>query len=147
MFGSSFYIGLAASAAVLLGGVYVYNTGYSNGVDDTNQKVTEQALQNQIKVRQQEKLWQSKVDQTVKNYETKINSINRKHADLVNSLLNRPSRTERLPDNPKVVCTAATGAELSREDGQFLAGEATRADQIREALRGCYEVIDSLGGN
>lgn len=45
-----------------------------------------------------------------------------------------------VPSDPGAGGTAAgaTGAELYREDGRFLAGEAARADQLRAALRACY---------
>ena len=40
-------------------------------------------------------------------------------------------------------CKGATGAELSRQDGEFLAGEAARANTIRAALSQCYAQYDS----
>ena len=41
-------------------------------------------------------------------------------------------------------CKGTTGAELSREDAEFLAREAARADQIRSALEHCYKQYDAV---
>lgn len=41
-------------------------------------------------------------------------------------------------------CEAATGAQLSRPDGEFLIRLAQRADEQREALKACYAAYDSL---
>lgn len=138
--------GVALGVTLLFGGIYVYNKGYSNGVDFVNQKITEERLQNQIEVRKKEKLWQQKFNEITLAHENKITNINRKHDAIITSLRNRPSRNEGLPRDSQVSCKGATGAELSREDGEFLTREATRTDKLREALRGCYQMIDEVGG-
>lgn len=58
-----------------------------------------------------------------------ISKLNASVSDLTKRLQNRPSRIE-YRDTPRVE-QACTGAELYREDGEFLAGEAARADRIR----------------
>lgn len=64
-----------------------------------------------------------------RDIDTKFNSI-------IAGLRSRPSR----PNSPaSSTCTGASGAELSREDGLFLAREAARADRLRSALRISYE--------
>lgn len=48
---------------------------------------------------------------------------------------------------PAAACpgrACATGADLCREDAEFLRREAARADDLRAGLVGCYEVIDGL---
>lgn len=62
--------------------------------------------------------------------------------DLI-SLRNRPERTSSLPSGSGYICKGATGAELSRPDGEFLSWEAARADEIRAGLIACYAVLDS----
>lgn len=62
--------------------------------------------------------------------DAKIDSINRQLADTIKRLRERPVR-------PNVVTVteireACTGAQLYREDGEFLAGEAARAERILE---------------
>lgn len=41
-------------------------------------------------------------------------------------------------------CQGSTGADLSRQDAVFLAGEAARADELRTALGACYKAYDSI---
>lgn len=59
-------------------------------------------------------------------------------------LRNRPERPAVVPAAPRSACEGATGAALSRPDGEFLAREAARADEIRTGLVACYQVIDGL---
>ena len=68
----------------------------------------------------------------VKKKDEHLKTIERKHAALVSSLSNRPSRSEPSTDNSSDNSTSqtCTGAQLYREDGEFLAGEAARADGI-----------------
>ena len=51
----------------------------------------------------------------------------------------RPSSTDTARD-----CKGTTGAELSRQDAEFLAREAARADQLRSALELCYRQYDTV---
>ena len=64
------------------------------------------------------------------NEESDINS--RLVADL-NKLHKRESR--RAGNKDKCTCKGATGAELSREDAEFLTREAARADKFRSAYK------------
>ena len=66
----------------------------------------------------------------------------RLRSDLI-SLRNRPERASSLPSGSGYICKGATGAELSRPDGEFLSWEASRADEIRAGLIACYAVIDA----
>ena len=43
-------------------------------------------------------------------------------------------------------CKGTTGSELSRQDAEFLAREAARADQLRAALELCYRQYDAVRG-
>lgn len=77
-------------------------------------------------------------DLKVKNEE--INILNNRLSKLTNSLQQRPSRNDS-PTTPPTT-SSCTGAELLREDGEFLAGEAARADRIlkeRDFYYGQYE--------
>lgn len=66
----------------------------------------------------------------------------RLRSDLI-SLRNRPERSSGPPSGSGYICKGATGAELSRPDGEFLSWEAARADEIRAGLIACYAVIDA----
>lgn len=61
-------------------------------------------------------------DERIKTLSIRLDALN-------NSLSERSTRAERnsSPAGDSITCT---GAELSREDGEFLAGEAARADKI-----------------
>ena len=50
---------------------------------------------------------------------------------LIRSLQQRPKRESAKNTNPisSISCPSSTGAELYKEDGEFLAGEAARAEQ------------------
>src|SRR5690606_22427040 len=75
-----------------------------------------------------------------KEKEREIQIINSNHDALVRSLRERPSRNSTPPaENSSTDPTnssggVCTGRELSREDAEFLAREAARADTLREAL-------------
>ena len=53
----------------------------------------------------------------------------------------RPSSADTARD-----CKGTTGAELSRQDAEFLTREAARADQLRSALELCYRQYDAVRG-
>jgi len=55
---------------------------------------------------------------------------------LAASLRNRP---ERMPEAAQAACQGGTGAGLSREDSEFLAGEAARANELRAQLSACQD--------
>jgi len=69
--------------------------------------------------------------------EDEIRSINARHASIVSSLQQRPTR-EQSPTLPVVSSGArSTGKQLFREDAEFLIGEATRAEILKQALLEC----------
>lgn len=53
-------------------------------------------------------------------------------------------RPDRLPAAAAGACEGATGAELSRPDAGFLAGEAARAERLIARLDECHAWIDDL---
>lgn len=73
----------------------------------------------------------------LKDKDEQIQNINNRNAALINSLQQRPSRK----DNPTASTNSrsCTGAELLREDGEFLAREAARADKILKERDYYYE--------
>lgn len=60
-----------------------------------------------------------------------------------NRAARKPTGTGPAPA-PVANCQGSTGAELSREDAIFLAGEAARADEHRAALNACYQAYDTV---
>lgn len=69
-----------------------------------------------------------------------IRSVNKRLADALSGLRDRPSRTE---GSVTGIGKASTGAELSREDADFLVREAARADEVVAERNACYAVYES----
>ena len=72
-------------------------------------------------------------------YESRMRALSGERDRALYGLRNRASRDAGVPE----ACAAdasqarATGAELFREDGEFLVREAARADELRAALERC----------
>lgn len=84
-----------------------------------------------------------KLKKAFKEKEDEIKIINSKHANIIRSLSNRPSRSEPTLKDDSVNCSRAgsTGKQLSREDAEFLIGEATKAMILRESLASCRRYL------
>jgi hypothetical protein len=106
--------------------------------------------QAQEAARVKEQSLQAQADRLREEKDNEIRNLNARAAALTNSLRDRPSRTATIastvPSSTGLSCPAltCTGAELSREDGEFLAGEASRADELRAALKQCYKQYESV---
>ena len=106
--------------------------------------------QAQEAARVKEQSLQAQADRLREEKDNEIRNLNARAAALTNSLRDRPSRIATIASTvssstglscPALTCT---GAELSREDGEFLAGEASRADELRAALKQCYKQYESV---
>ncbi len=86
---------------------------------------------------------QRSADAQRRHKDAQIKTINTRLAAAIDSLRNRPSR-----DVPGITgtCPGATGAELLREDAEFLAREAARADQTVEMLNYCIAQYSTAQG-
>jgi Protein of unknown function (DUF2514) len=104
----------------------------------------------QDQARQKEQVLQASADQLRQEKDREIRNLNARATALTNSLRDRPSRAATIagpvPDTANAGCAPAscTGAGLSKEDGEFLAGEAARADQLRALLKQCYAQYETL---
>jgi hypothetical protein len=91
----------------------------------------------------------AQMDQLTRTYHRDKNRIASEHADLVDSLRQRPDRPSDggLPEaatagsGPPAWCD---GSQLWRPDGEFLAREAARADELRAALGVCSSAYNAL---
>lgn len=104
----------------------------------------------QVAAREKEQALQANADELRKEKDREIRDLTARAAALTNSLRERPSRpapeASPVPSTASAGCpvTTCTGAGLSREDAEFLAGEAARADELRASLRQCltqYEAV------
>lgn len=144
---------LAVAAA---GGAGLYQ-GHELGVAEVQQKWDkERAAQlaehaaAQAAAREKEQELQASADLLRKDKDREIRDLNARTAALTNSLRDRPSRptaeTSTVSSTASAGCapTSCTGAGLSREDAQFLAGEAARADELRASLKQCHAQYQAI---
>ena len=106
--------------------------------------VTVAQAEEAMKARQKEQALQTMLAQQRKEHQNEVRRLVSGHAALVDSLR---QRADRPADSPASVpqgasagvkpATGCAGSQLYRQDGEFLAGEAARADQLRLALRAC----------
>lgn len=143
---------LIAIAAVigLLATVHIFDK--RNAVAEARRDIrTEQLIQGYIAQNEVNdfniKLLNSSLEANKKK-DDELKTIRSQYGSLLNSVSNRPKREDsNTPGNP----STCTGAELSREDAGFLAGEAAAAERIlkeRDYYYGEYErarrELDSL---
>jgi hypothetical protein len=150
-----FLLGAAlAVAAAGAGGLY---KGHELGMAEVQQAWDKEKAEQyaayaaaQDVARQKEQALQAGADQLRQEKDREIRNLNARATALTNSLRDRPSRAatvaSAVSDTANAGCapTSCTGAGLSREDAQFLAGEATRADELRAALKQCHAQYDTL---
>lgn len=144
---------LAVAAA---GGAGLYK-GHDLGMAEVQQKWDkERAAQEaeyaaaQAAAREKEQELQANADQLRKEKDREIRDLNARAAALTNSLRDRPTRptaeASALPSTASAGYAPAscTGAGLSREDAEFLAREAARADELRSSLRQCLAQYQAI---
>lgn len=124
-------------------GVWLYKDRQYQKLEKQNAELIQQAealaLENTKTLAAQKESADKEKDEALKRN-------NSAYQSLVNSLRNRKDRPNNLPSNPETGSTC-TGAQLYREDAEFLAGEAARADKAiidRDYYYGQYESIRSL---
>jgi flagellar motor protein MotB len=91
----------------------------------------------QAEARKKEQALVEKAEQVRKRKDEQIKAINNRLAAVTRELRERPSRSDSNTSST-ATCSGGTGSTLFREDGEFLIGEAARADRLRQALKECY---------
>lgn len=94
--------------------------------------------------RTEEQAKQEKANAILTKQSADLRRINQRLLSDLSELRNRPERSAGVSEAPRASCAGGTGAELSRPDAEFLAGEAARADEIRAGLVACYGYLDAL---
>lgn len=89
----------------------------------------------------QQQLLQGEIDEINKKSIMDLNTVIVQRDLAIARLRERPTRADQAA---RANCKGSTGAELSREDGEFLEREAARAEILRQALKGCYAYADKL---
>lgn len=126
--------------AVLIGThVWAYNKGQDNVQQKWNAAITLQAQETQKLVEDARAKEQGLQDAAEKLRRQKNEQINRLATDLADALDRLRQRPSREGDMPTNTATGAgcTGANLFRQDSEFLVREANRADKLLTDLAQC----------
>lgn len=75
--------------------------------------------------------------------DAKIKDLNSRLSSALSELQQRQARKDSGP-NDSTACSGATGANLSKEDAEFLVREAARADAVVENLNYCIAQYRSI---
>lgn len=105
--------------------------------------ITTAQAKESMKAREKEQALQEQLAKQRKVHQNEVHRLVREHTTLVDSLRQRAQRPDSAAGVPQdstagaEPATGCTGAQLYRQDGEFLAREAARADQLRLALQAC----------
>jgi hypothetical protein len=133
------------SIAIVLGGVAwwrhsLIDEGYAKCKAETIQSI--QIAQEKANVLS--KQLQANAYNAAKEKQKAIADINARNERLVDSLRERPNRPDpSMPAASRPSSSGATGAELYREDAEFLAREAARADKQRASVIECQSRFEN----
>jgi hypothetical protein len=106
--------------------------------------------QAQEQARAKEQALQANADVIRQEKDREIRNLNARATALTNSLRDRSERpsTEAsavsIPPENGSIATGCTGEKLYRPDGEFLAREAARADELRILLKQCRDQYEAL---
>jgi hypothetical protein len=106
--------------------------------------------QAQAEARTKEQELQANADAIRQEKDREIRNLNARTTALTNSLRDRSERptteASALPNTTTngSIATGCTGKELYRPDGEFLAREAARADELRFLLKQCRDQYEAL---
>ena len=145
-------------AGTVLAVVCAYGTGHWQGDDAGQAKVQakwdrEKAKQmaeyaeNMRLAREKEQALQQGADHLREEKDREIRNINARATALANSLRDRPDRSTTesgAVSSTAGACSGATGAQLARSDGEFLAGYAADAARLKAALDPCVKQYETL---
>ncbi len=138
--------------------VVAYGVGHWQGDDAGQAKVNAQwdkeraeqmaaFAEAQRQAREKEQALQQGADNLRMEKEREIRNINARATALANSLRERPDRpaTESgAVPSAACACSGASGAQLARGDGEFLAGYSADAARLAASLDQCIKQYDAL---
>jgi len=106
--------------------------------------------QAQEEARAKEQALQANADVIRQEKDREIRNLNARTVALTNSLRDRSERpsteasTVSIPTENGSIATGCTGEKLYRPDGEFLAREAARGDELRILLKQCRDQYEAL---
>jgi len=126
MFGVNIYAIIAVVAVALFCGGFVNGCSYQQSKAE---KV----------IREKEHDYQASADKIRTDKDAQIKVINNQLVDAISGLRSRSSSATKTVNGQD-----CNGQTLSAPDAEFLIREAARADEIRVALKACYEQYESI---
>ena len=115
--------------------------------DQEKAKQMAEYAENMRLAREKEQALQQGANHLREEKDREIRNINARATALANSLRDRPDRptTESgAMSGTTGTCSGATGAQLARSDGEFLAGYAADAAKLKTALDQCVKQYETL---
>lgn len=106
--------------------------------DQDKARLAEEYAKNLAEQREKERAAQAIADKTREQKDREIREANARSAALLNSLRDRPERPkDGGVSKDSGTCSAASGAQLARGDGEFLAGYTADVVKLRKELDHC----------
>lgn len=143
------WIEIAVTVLVIAAGWYGYHAIYESGADSVRVKwaadkkdMAEQSAQISADALATTKALTETIERQRSDTRAQISLLNTSLASAVAGLRDRPSRDSSggVPrDTATGAAAGATGADLLRQDGEFLVREASRADSLRLQLAQCQD--------
>ena len=150
------FAALLIAAVLVVAGWAIHANGLAAGRAEIQaqwdrQRIADAAatMQATLQTRESEQALQSTADKIREEKNREIRHLSAARDAALRQLRDRPGRVA----NPQPATgnqaagaepsTGATGAQLAREDAEFLVGEATRADEFRAALVECRAAYDA----
>lgn len=114
--------------------------------DQEKAKQMAEYAENMRLAREKEQALQQGADKLREEKDREIRNVNARAAALANSLRDRPERPAESSavSSTTSACSGATGAQLARGDGEFLAGYAADAARLKAALDQCVKQYETL---
>jgi len=144
-------------AGSVLAVVFAYGAGHWQGDEAGQAKVQQQwdkekakqmaeYAENMRLAREKEQALQQGADKLREEKDREIRNVNARAAALANSLRDRPERPAEgsAVSSTSGACSGATGAQLAKGDGEFLAGYAADAARLKAALDQCVKQYETL---
>lgn len=113
--------------------------------DQDKARLAEEYAKNLAEQREKEREAQSVADKTREQKDREIREANARNTALLNSLRDRPERSKDGGVSQSAgACSAATGAQLARGDGEFLAGYSADAARLQKELDHCVSQYNQI---
>lgn len=143
------FVGIAVLGAAL--GWQINGWRLNSQIADLKENYAKQYAAAQQETRKKEQSMQAAADEIRRTKDAQIRTLNARVSTLTAQLRERPQRPSVSSITPDArigfVATGCSGAELYREDGEFLVREAARADTVREGYRQCAQQYEAVRKN